>query len=475
MKFMPHDYQRYCITRIIQEEFVALFLDMGLGKTVITLTAVCDLIFNRFLVSRCLVIAPKKVAEDTWTREQDKWDHLKLLRIRPVLGSRDKRIRELNSPGNIFVVNRENVPWLVDYYRNDWPFDMVVIDESSSFKNHRAKRFKSLKNIRGHIRRLVELTGTPSPNGLTDLWAQMYLLDGGKRLGRTVTEYRNNYFFPASRNATTIFSYEPRPGAEEKIRERIQDICISLSAKDYLSLPERVDNVRYVQLDSRARKAYEEMERERILELPDGILDAGSAAVLSGKLLQLANGAVYRTPENVPGEESSKTREAAEIHNCKLEGFMELIEELNGEHALVFYNFQHDLVRINRVLAKTKLVVRELRTPADISDWNEGRIDVLLAHPASVAYGLNLQEGGRHVVWFGLNWNLELYQQANARLHRQGQKQTVYVHHILAAGTVDEDVMCALQRKGDCQAALLEALKARVDKYFQAKSGGDNG
>lgn len=470
MRFVPHDYQRYCITRIIQEEALALFLDMGLGKTVITLTAVCDLIFNRFLVSRCLVIAPKKVAEDTWTREQDKWDHLRLLKVQPVLGAKEKRIRALNSPGNIFVINRENVPWLVDHYRNDWPFDMVVIDESSSFKSHQAKRFRALKNIRRHIRRLVELTGTPSPNGLTDLWAQLYLLDGGQRLGRTLTEYRNNYFVPASRNATTIFSYEPLPGANEKIQELIRDICISLSAKDYLSLPDRIDNVRYVQLDAKARRAYEEMERERILELPDGALDAGSAAVLSGKLLQLANGAVYHTKETVVDDHVAEEREVVQIHDNKLEGFLELLEELGGKHALVFYNFQHDLERIHRVLAKTKLAVRELKGTADIADWNAGRIDILLAHPASVAYGLNLQEGGSDVIWFGLNWNLELYQQANARLHRQGQKHTVYVHHLLAAGTVDEDVMSALRRKGDCQAALLEALKARVDKYIQAKT-----
>lgn len=470
MRFVPHGYQRYCITRIIQEEALALFLDMGLGKTVITLTAVCDLIFNRFLVSRCLVIAPKKVAEDTWTREQDKWDHLNMLKIQPVLGAKEKRIRALNSPGNIFVINRENVPWLVDHYRNDWPFDMVVIDESSSFKSHQAKRFKALRNIRRHIRRLVELTGTPSPNGLTDLWAQLYLLDGGQRLGRTLTEYRNNYFVPASRNATTIFSYEPLPGANEKIQEQIRDICISLSAKDYLSLPDRIDNVRYVQLDARARRAYEEMERERILELPDGALDAGSAAVLSGKLLQLANGAVYHTKETVVDDHVTEEREVVQIHDNKLEGFLELLEELGGKHALVFYNFQHDLERIHRVLAKTKLAVRELKGTADIAEWNAGRIDILLAHPASVAYGLNLQEGGSDVIWFGLNWNLELYQQANARLHRQGQKHTVYVHHLLAAGTVDEDVMSALRRKGDCQAALLEALKARVDKYIQAKT-----
>lgn len=469
MKFIPHNYQRYCITRIIQDEFLALFLDMGLGKTVITLTAVCDLIFNRFLVGRCLVIAPKKVAEDTWSREQAKWDHLSLLKIQPVLGAKDKRVKALNSPGNVYVINRENVSWLVDYYRNDWPFDMVVIDESSSFKSHQAKRFKSLKNIRRHIRRLVELTGTPSPNGLTDLWAQIYLLDGGKRLGRTLTEYRNNYFFPSARNAATIFSYEPRPGADEKIQELIQDICISLSAKDYLELPERIDNIRYVQLDAKARKAYAEMERERILELPEGVIDAGSAAVLSGKLLQLANGAVYHTTEFIQNGRVTERKEVVEIHDNKLEGFLELLEELNGRNALVFYNFQHDLSRINGLFAKSKLAVRELKTPADIADWNAGKINILLAHPASVAYGLNLQEGGNDVVWFGLNWNLELYQQANARLHRQGQKHTVYIHHLLAAGTVDEDVMAALQRKGDCQAALLEALKARVDKYFQAR------
>lgn len=475
MKFIPHDYQRYCITRIIQDECLALFLDMGLGKTVITLTAVCDLIFNRFQVGRCLVIAPKKVAEDTWTREQGKWDHLKLLKVQPVLGPKPRRVKALNSPGNIFVVNRENVPWLVDYYRNAWPFDMVVIDESSSFKSHQAKRFKSLKNVRRHIRRLVELTGTPSPNGLTDLWAQVYLLDGGQRLGRTLTEYRNNYFFPAARNATTVFSYEPRPGAEEEIQGLIRDICISLSAKDYLDLPERVEDVRYIQLDAKARKAYGEMERERILELPDGVLDAGSAAVLSGKLLQLANGAVYHTAESVSGDEATLSREVVEIHGNKLEGFMELVEELGGNHALVFYNFQHDLERLRRALGKTGLAVRELKGPADITDWNGGRIDILLAHPASVAYGLNLQQGGNHVIWFGLNWSLELFQQANARLHRQGQEHTVFIHYLLAAGTVDEDVMDALRRKDNCQAALLEALKARVGKYFQGKNqGGGN-
>lgn len=468
MRFIPHNYQRYCITRIIQDTALALFLDMGLGKTVITLTAVNDLIFNRFQVSRCLVIAPKKVAEDTWTREQSKWDHLGLLKILPVLGTKNRRIRALNSPGQIYVINRENVPWLVDYYRNDWPFDMVVIDESSSFKSHQAKRFKALKNIRRHISRLVELTGTPSPNGLMDLWAQIYLLDGGERLGRTLTEYRNNYFIPASRNATTIFSYEPRPGAEETIQDAIRGICISLSARDYLDLPDRIDNIRYIQLDARAKKAYTDMERQKILELPDTTIDAGSAAVLSGKLLQLANGAVYHTVETVSEGRVMQQREVIGIHDNKLEAFMELVEELNGKHALVFYHFQHDLERIKKALKKTGAVVRELKNSEDITDWNAGRIDMLLAHPASVAYGLNLQEGGNDVIWFGLNWSLELYQQANARLHRQGQKHTVYIHHLVVAGSVDEDVMGALQKKGDCQLALLEALKARIEKYREA-------
>ncbi len=465
MKFTPHNYQKYCITRIIQEDALALFLDMGLGKTVITLTAINDLVFNRLQISRCLVVAPKKVAEDTWSREQAKWDHLKFLKVQAVLGSKSQRIRALNSPGNVYVINRENIPWLVDYYRNDWPFDMVVLDESSSFKNHQAKRFKALKNIRRHIRRLVELTGTPSPNGLTDLWAQVYLLDGGVRLGRTLTEYRNNYFVPGSRNRTTIFSYDPLPGAEEEIRHRIQDICISLSAKDYLELPERIDNYRYVKLDARARKAYTEMERERILELPEGVLDAGSAAVLSGKLLQLANGAVYQAIERYEEDRFIQAREAVEIHNCKVEAFLELVEELNGRHALVFYNFQHDLERLLKALGRSGLRIAQLQGTKDIAAWNSGQTDLLFAHPASVAYGLNLQDGGSDVVWFGLNYSLELYQQANARLHRQGQKEQVRIHHLVVENSVDEDVVNALQKKGDCQTALLEALKARIEKY----------
>lgn len=461
MIFEPHDYQKYCILRGLQQPELMLFLDMGLGKTVVTLTIVNDLRYNRFQIRRCLVIAPKKVAEDTWTREQEKWDHLHLLKIVPVLGSQTKRIRALNSPGDIYVVNRENVPWLVDYYRNDWPFDMVVIDEMSSFKSHQAKRFKALKNIRGHIRRMIGLTGTPAPNGLMDLWAQIYLLDSGKRLGRTITEYRNNYFSPASRNATTIFSYEPLPGADEQIQNSIKDICISLQAKDYLRLPEKIMNTRYIKLDTKAQKAYDTLEKQRILEMQDEVIDAGSAGILAGKLLQLANGAIYVNTDT----QNPKQREVVEVHDNKIEAFLELVEAEEGKHMLVFYNFQHDLIRIKAALGKKKLEVRELKNNGDISDWNAGKIDMLLAHPASTAYGLNLQEGGNVVVWFGLNWSLELYQQANARLHRQGQKQPVYIHHLVVKGSMDEDVMAALEKKDDCQTALLESLKARVEKY----------
>lgn len=453
MKFVPHDYQRYCINRLIAEPALGLFLDMGLGKTVITLTAINDLRYNRFAVRRALVIAPKKVAEDTWTREAGKWDHLKLLRVVPALGSLKKRIRALNSPGDVYVVSRDNVQWLVDYYRNDWPFDMVVIDELSSFKNPQAKRFKSLCLVKSHIRRICGLTGTPAPNGLVDLWSQVYLLDGGERLGKRIGAYREMYFTPASRNREVVFSYEPLPGAEERIQERIQDICISLSAKDYLELPERIDNVVHVALNPRARKAYEQFEREMLLEIDESTLDAGSAAVLSGKLLQFCNGAVY------DGE-----KKAVEVHGEKLEALREIVEAAQRRPVLVFYNFQHDRERIRKSLGNAGLAIEELKGPEAITRWNNREIPVLLAHPASAAYGLNLQAGGNTIVWFGLNWSLELYQQANARLHRQGQKENVIVHHLVVDCGADALVMEALQSKRATQDSLLEALKARIGK-----------
>lgn len=420
-----------------------------MSKTVITLTAINDLKFNRFAINKVLVIAPKKVAEATWSKEAAKWDHLKLLRIVPVLGTLKKRIRALNTPADVYVINRENVQWLVEYYRNSWPFDMVVVDELSSFKNHQAKRFKSLTWVRKHIDRIVGLTGTPAPNGLTDLWAQLYLLDEGERLEHKITHYREKYF----ERGYDGFSYKLKPGAAETIQEKISDICISMKAEDYLELPDCIVNVIPVVLDSKAEAQYKKLEREMLLQIDESTIDAGSAAVLSNKLLQLCNGAVY-----------AEDREVVEIHNCKIEAFLELVEQLNGQPALVFYNFQHDLIRIKKALAKSGLKVRELKGPQDETDWNNREIDILLAHPASAAYGLNLQDGGNHVIWFGLNWSLELYQQANKRLHRQGQKQKVFLHHLVVENSRDTDVMSALADKDATQEALLQSLKARIEK-----------
>jgi SNF2 family DNA or RNA helicase len=451
--FKPWPYQRYCINRVLTTPALGLLLDMGLGKTVITLTAVNDLKYNRFAIGKVLVIAPKKVAESTWAKEKDKWDHLQLLRISTVLGSQTKRIRALNTPADIYVINRENVVWLTDYYRNQWPFDMVIVDEFSSFKNHQAKRFKALKNVRPHIKRIVGLTGTPAPNGLIDLWAQVYLLDSGQRLGKNITGFRERYFEPDQRNRDRVFTYAPKIGADERIQQLIGDICVSMKAEDYLELPDITYNTIPVVLDDKALKSYEKLEKEMLLEVDESTIDAGSAAVLTNKLLQLCNGAVYDEERNI-----------VEIHNNKIEAFMELIEGLNGKPALVFYNFQHDKARVIKALGKTSLRVRELKTPQDETDWNDRKIDILLAHPASAAYGLNLQQGGNHVIWFGLNWSLELYQQANKRLHRQGQTEKVIIHHLTVAGGVDEDVAKALENKTSTQDQLMAALKARIER-----------
>lgn len=451
MKYTPHPYQKYCIDRVVSDNAVGLFLDMGLGKTVITLTAAAELKCNRFAVNRILIIAPKKVAEATWSKEAEKWDHLKRLRFSLILGSQVKRIKAVNTPADIYIINRENIPWLVDYHRNAWPYDMVVIDESSSFKNHRAKRFKALKMVRGHISRLVELTGTPAPNGLIDLWAQIYLLDGGARLGKSITGFRERYFNPDQRNAQQVFTYKPKDGADDAIDRLIGDICVSMKAEDYLQLPDIVYDDIPVVLDGASSKLYKKLEAEMLLTVDESTIDAGTAAVLSNKLLQLCNGAVY-----------DEERKVVEIHSCKLDAFDELIESLNGQTALVFYNFQHDKDRIKSRLSKTGLRIRELKTPEDETDWNNKEIDILLAHPASAAYGLNLQDGGNHVIWFGLNWSLELYQQANKRLHRQGQKQKVIVHHLSVVGGRDEDVVAALYEKGATQDRLIDSLKAKI-------------
>ena len=456
MEFKPHAYQQHCINRILAVKKIGLFLDMGLGKTVTTLTAVKELKYNRFQVRRVLIIAPKKVAEGTWSKEAAKWDHTCMLRVSPVLGSQAKRIKALNTPADLYIVNRENVVWLVDYYRNAWPFDMVVVDESSSFKNHSAKRFKALASMGDKIDRMVELTGTPSPNGLDDLWSQVYLLDGGERLGKRYTQFRERYFQPDKRGADgMVYSYEAKPGSEQNILDRISDICISMKAEDYLQLPDITYHEIPVELDAKSRKAYDELERMMVLQLPEDEADISvtSAAALSNKLLQLANGALYDEDHSVH-----------EIHNCKLEAFVELIESLQGKPALVFYNYQHDRTRILEALGKLHLRVRELKTTQDEDDWNAGKIDVLLTHPASSAYGLNLQQGGNHVIWFGLTWNYELYTQANKRLHRQGQQEKVIIHHLITSGTRDEDVMQALQRKEDVQNWVMESLKARIRK-----------
>lgn len=456
MKYEPHSYQAYATQRIVDDPAVGLFLDMGLGKTVITLTAVNELRYHRFQIARCLVVAPKKVAEATWIAEAAKWDHLRHLRIVPILGSAKRRMAAVHTPGDVWVVNRENVSWLVDYCRNDWPFDMVVLDESSSFKNASSKRFKSLRLVRPRIRRLVELTGTPSPNGLEDLWAQVYLLDGGARLGRTLTSYREAFFTQDySRPGQMYRTYTPQADAEGRIKAAISDICVSMGAEDYLALPDYVEDVIPVALDAKARKAYDRLERDMLLQVDDSTITAGTAAVLNGKLLQLCSGAVY-----------DESGQAAHVHDCKIEAFLELVEGLHGEHALVFYWFQHERDRIVSALGNSGLKVRVYNGPEDERAWNAGEVDIMLAHPMSCGYGLNLQAGGHHAVWFGYpNWALELYQQANKRLHRQGQQHPVICHHLVVQGGMDEAVVAALHDKGDAQAALMDALKARIKKF----------
>ena len=457
--YKPHDYQKYCISRVITDDKLGLFLDMGLGKTVITLTAINDLKYNRFLVHKVLVIAPKKVAEDTWTREQEKWEHLKNLRVIPVLGSLQKRIKALNTPADLYVINRENVEWLVDYYKNDWSFDMVIIDELSSFKNASSKRFKAMKRIRPLIKRIVGLTGTPAPNGYIDLWAQIYLLDQGERLEPYITHYRKKYFDPDKRNMDLVFSYKAKDNSVETIKNKISDICISLNAKDYLNMPKLIEDTKYVQLDSKAKYLYEVFEREMFLQIEnEDEIDVTSAAALTNKLLQFSNGAVYKQDSDG----------FVEVHKCKIEAFKELVEGLQGQPALVFYSFKHDLDRLQKVLKSMKLRVGVLKSSEDIAKWNNKELDILLAHPASAAYGLNLQDGGNHIIWFGLNWSLELYKQANARLYRQGQKETVVVHHLVTANSVDENVLSALEEKDVNQNKLLEILKARI---IQVKGG----
>lgn len=446
MRYNAHDYQKYATEFILQHPIAAVFLEMGLGKSVITLTALFDLILDQFVIGKVLVIAPLRVARDTWPSEIQKWDHLKGLKYSVVVGTAAERKAALMHQADVYIINRENVDWLINKSGIPFRFDMIVIDELSSFKSWQAKRFKSLLKVRPFVKRIVGLTGTPSSNGLMDLWAEFRVLDLGKRLGRYITHYRNAYFTPDKRNAEVIFSYKPLPGAEDQIYKRIEDISISMKSCDYLKLPECVINEFPVFMSEKEQEVYDSFRDDMVAKIKDKEIDAVNAAVLSGKLLQMANGAVYDDEKN-----------SLLIHDRKLDALEDLIEGANGKPVLVAYWYQHDAERI-----KSRFDIREIKTSKDIMDWNIGDIPVAIIHPASAGHGLNLQTGGSTLIWFGLTWSLELYQQTNARLHRQGQTDTVIIHHIIAKGTIDENVMKALRQKEKTQNALIDAVKANL-------------
>ena len=430
----------------------------GLGKTSITLSAINILKYYRWSVFKALVVAPKKVAEGTWSKEANKWDHLQHLRVATVLGSSTKRIKALNTPADVYVINRENIPWLVDYYKQAWPFDMVVLDESTSFKSSKSKRFKAMKLVRRFMRKVVLLTGTPSSKGIEDLWAQIYLLDEGARLGKTITQYRQMYF-DCNTHGGHFTEYKEKAGAADTVLKAISDICISMKAEDYLDLPECIDHVIPVVLDNKTKKTYDQFERNLLLEVDEDVITANTAGVLTGKLLQFCSGAMYDNDKNV-----------VHLHDCKLEAYMELLERIAGEPCITFYGFQHDKDRILAALKKTKLRVRVYKGTTDEDDWNAGRIDVLLVHPSSCAYGLNLQAGGRHIVWFTPNWSFELNDQGKCRLWRQGSPyDKVYVHYLVVQGCVDEDVMAAIQGRQETHETVMDVLKARIKKLKEAR------
>lgn len=448
MRYNPHEYQKYATDFILSHPIAAVFLEMGLGKSVITLTALFDLILDSFLIRKALVIAPLRVARDTWPSEIKKWDHLKGLTYSVVVGSEVERKAALLQTADVYIINRENVDWLVTKSGIPFDYDCIVIDELSSFKSYQAKRFKSLLKARPAAKRIIALTGTPASNSLLDLWAEFRVLDFGQRLGRYITHYRNAYFTPDKRNGQVIFSYKPLPGAEEAIYEKISDVTISMKSCDYLNLPECVMNEVPVYMDAKEQKVYDEFREEMVAKVKDKEIDAANAAVLSGKLMQMANGAIY-----------DEEKVVLPIHEKKLDALEDLLEGANGKTVLIAYWYQHDAERI-----KKRFQVREIKTSKDIEDWNAGKISAAIIHPASAGHGLNLQEGGSTLIWFGLTWSLELYQQTNARLHRQGQKETVVIHHIIAKGTIDEDVMKALSRKEKTQNALIDAVKANLGK-----------
>ena len=445
MKYNPHNYQSFAAEFILEHPVCCLMLDMGLGKTVVTLSALWELALDYFDIGKVLVIAPKRVATDTWPRELSKWEHLTGLTASLVVGNREQREKALNCPAFLYIINRENVSWLVENFR--WDFDTVVIDELSSFKSNRTERFKAMKKVRPLVHRVIGLTGTPAPNSLLDLWPEMYLLDMGQRLGRFITGYRERFFTPDKRNREIVYSYKPREGAEDAIYSLISDICISMKAVDYLDMPECIDNRIEVEMSAKEKKIYDDFCRDMVVRIGDEELDAINAGVLSGKLLQMANGAVYGDDHKV-----------LPIHSRKLDALEDLVEAANGKPLLVAYWYKHDLARIRERFPEARCI----DTSKDISDWNAGKVPLALIHPASAGHGLNLQEGGCTIVWYGLTWSLELYQQLNARLWRQGQKHTVVIHHIITKGTHDEDVMKALENKDMRQSNLIAAVRARI-------------
>lgn len=454
MKYEPHDYQRYAIAFIESHPVSAVLLDMGLGKTSITLTAINDLLFDSFLVHKVLIIAPLRVARTTWTAEVDKWNHLQNLICSVAVGTESERRNALLKRADIYIINRENIGWLVEESGVLFDYDMIVIDELSSFKNHKAKRFKSLMKVRPTVNRIVGLTGTPAGNGLMDLWAEFRLLDMGQRLGKFISRYRDKFFIPDKRNGQIVYSYKPLPNAEEAIYEAISDITISMKAADHLNMPELISTDYLVDMDDKEREIYESFKKNLVIELSfDKELTASNAATLSGKLSQMANGAVY-----------DEAGECCRIHDRKMDALEDLIESANGKPVLVAYWFRHDLIRIMDRLKKAGVYFCVISSDQSIKDWNNGKIAVGLIHPASAGHGLNLQNGGSILVWFGLTWSLELYQQTNARLWRQGQKSgTVVITHIVTRGTVDEQIVKALQRKELTQSALIEAVKVNLE------------
>ena len=446
MRYVAHNYQNYAKDFILAHKVSALFLDCGLGKTITTLTAINELMYDSFEISKVLIIAPLRVAQSTWKEEIEKWDHLNLLRYSIAVGDEKERIRALKQNSDIYIINRENVDWLVTKSEIDFNFDMLIIDELSSFKSHTSKRFKSLLKIRPYFERVVGLTGTPSSNGLMDLWAEFRVLDLGERLGRYITHYRNEYFLPDKRNGAVIFSYKPQPNAEERIYRRLADITISMKSTEYLKMPELILNELEINLDEEDQIKYKKFKKEMVMTIQEKEIDAINAASLSNKLIQLANGSIY-----------DEDKKFYEVHNKKLDKLEEIIESANGKPVLVAYWFKADKERIEK-----RFKVREIKTADDIKQWNKGMIDLALIHPASAGHGLNLQSGGSTLVWFSLTWSLELYQQTNSRLYRQGQKDTVVIHHLITKNTIDEDIIKSLKRKDKTQEALMKAVKARI-------------